>query len=280
MLVLLAIVAIQLGAGVSTRLFPIVGADGAVALRLIFSSILLWVFTKTGSGAQLLAAVRMHWRLLLAFGLCMAAMNYCFFKAIERIPLGVAVAIEFSGPLTVAALTSKRFSHLGWVALAAVGIVVLTPLSGAELDPTGVLFAMMSGVGWGFFAVLSRQVSEKVHNNDGLVIGMTIAALLMLPVLSSVPVDKLLDPYVLLIGLGVGVLSTAIPFTLEFEALKKLSSTTYGILVSTEPAVAAVVGAILLSERIGVRGLLAVVCVVVAAIGISLSDARDKKRKN
>jgi len=154
----------------------------------------------------------------------MAAMNYCFFKAIERIPLGVAVAIEFSGPLTAAALTSKKFSHLGWVALAAVGIVVLTPLSGAELDPSGVLFAMLSGVGWGFFAVLSRQVSEKVHNNDGLVIGMTIAALLMLPVLSSVPV--------------------------------------------------------LLSERVGARGLIAVVCVVVAAIGVSISDARDTKRQS
>jgi len=273
-------VAIQLGAGVSTRLFPIVGADGAVALRLIFSSILLWVFTKTSSGALLLIAVRTHWKLLLAFGLCMAAMNYCFFKAIERIPLGVAVAIEFSGPLTAAALTSKKFSHLGWVALAAVGIVVLTPLSGAELDPSGVLFAMLSGVGWGFFAVLSRQVSEKVHNNDGLVIGMTIAALLMLPVLSSVPVDNLLDPYVLLIGFCVGLLSTAIPFTLEFEALKRLPSATYGILVSTEPAVAAVVGAILLSERVGARGLIAVVCVVVAAIGVSISDARDTKRQS
>lgn len=276
-LVLLAIVAIQLGAGVSTSLFPIVGADGAVALRIIFSSMLLWLFTRTGSLAELWASFIKHWQLLLIFGVCMAAMNYCFFKAIDRIPLGVAVALEFSGPLAVSAITSKRLGHLSWVALAAVGILLLTPLSGADLDPVGVLFALCSGVGWALFVVLSRRVSQHLSGNDGLLLGMTVAALLMIPVIMQVSLDKLFDPYVLLVGLSVGLLSTAIPFTLEFEALKRLSSASYGILVSTEPAVAAVVGAIVLSERIGLRGLCAIACVVVAAIGVSIADRRIAK---
>lgn len=276
-LVFLAIIAIQLGAGVSTRLFPAIGADGAVALRIIFSALLLWLFSGTRPGVGLTRSIVRHWQLLLLFGLCIAAMNYCFFKAIERIPLGVAVAIEFSGPLTVSAITSKKFSHLGWVALAALGIVLLTPLSGAEIDPVGIVYAMLSGVGWGMFAFLSKRVSERLQGNTGLLIGMTVAAVLMVPVISTVPADKLLDPMVLFIGLCVGLLSTAIPFTFEFEALKRLSTATYGILVSTEPAVAAIVGAVLLSERIGVRGLCAVACVVIAATGVSVADMRHQR---
>lgn len=269
---------IQLGAGVSTYLFPVIGADGAVAMRLIFSALLLWLFGGTRPGVELLRTVGRHWQILLVYGVCIAAMNYCFFLAIDRIPLGVAVAIELSGPLAVSALTSKKVSQVGWVLLAAAGIVLLTPLSGAELDQMGVFYAMLSGVGWAMFALLSKRVSQRMKGNDGLLIGMTIAALLMLPVISAVPIDKLFDPTVLLIGLCVGLLSTAIPFTLEFEALKRLSATTYGILVSLEPAVAALVGAILLSERIGLRGFSAVGCVVVAAVGLSLSDRRDNRR--
>lgn len=275
-LLFLAIVAIHVGAGASVHLFPVIGADGTVAMRIIFSALLLWLFSGTRASFDLLRSVRMHWQLLLVFGFCMAAMNYFFYQAIERIPLGVAVAIEISGPLTVSAFTSRKASHLGWVALAATGIVLLTPLSGAELDPVGIIYALLSGVGWGMFALLSKRVSTLLKGNDGLVLGMTIAAVLMLPVISRVPLDKLLDPTVLLIGLSVGLLSTAIPFTLEFEALKRLSAATYGILVSTEPAVAAVVGAVLLNERIGLRGVCAVACVVVAAIGLSVCDARDK----
>lgn len=275
-LLFLAIIAIHVGAAISVRLFPAIGADGTVAMRIIFSALLLWLLGGTRPSSELLNSVGKHWKLLLLFGLCMAVMNYCFYKAIERIPLGVAVAIEISGPLAGSALTSRKPSQLGWVLLAAFGIVLLTPLSGAKLDSIGILYALFSGVGWGMFAFLSRRVSTKLKGNDGLLIGMTIAALLMLPVISTVPLDNLFDPTVLLIGFCVGLLSTAIPFTLEFEALKRLSSTTYGVLVSTEPAVASVVGAVLLSERIGVRGLMAVVCVVIAAIGITVSDRRSQ----
>jgi len=276
-MVLLAVVTIQLGAGVSIHLFPIIGAEGTVAVRLIFSAIILNLFVRRGPRILLNAFVS-HWQLLLLFGLCLAMMNFFFYKAIERIPLGVAVAVEFAGPLSVSAFTSKKRSHLAWVALAAIGILLITPFAGAkDLDLLGVVFALCSGVGWGMFAILSRRVSAKLNDNDGLVIGMSLAALVMMPFVVPVIPVFFMQPVVLLVGIAVALLSTAIPFLLEFKALKKLSATTYGVLVSMEPAVAALVGAVLLGERIGIRGLCAVVCVVVAALGVIASDIRDDK---
>lgn len=274
-LVLLAILGVQLGAALSTRLFPVIGSDGAVAIRLIFSALLFWLFFGPRLSAGWLRTACKHWQLLLVFGLCMAAMNYYFYKAIEIIPLGVAVAIEFSGPLAVSALTSRKVSHLCWVALAVIGIILLTPLAGTDLNLSGIFYASLSGLAWAIFTLLSRRVSDRMQGNDGLLIGMTVAALLMVPTFSTLALENLFNPTVWLLGLGVG-LFTAIPFTLEFEALKRLSSASYGILVSLEPAVAAMVGAVLLSERIGLRGICAVICVVVAAIGVSVADARDK----
>ena len=275
-MILLAVVTIQLGAAVSIHLFPVIGVEGTVAVRITFSAIILGLFVRR-SPQVLISAFFRHWQLLLIFGLCLAMMNFFFYKAIERIPLGVAVAVEFAGPLSVSAFTSKKRSHLAWVALAAAGILLLTPLSGAELDWLGVVFAACSGVGWGTFAVLSRRVSARLNNNDGLVIGMSLAALVMTPfVIPAIPV-LIVQPKFLLVGFAVALLSTAIPFLLEFKALKRLSAATYGVLVSVEPAVAALVGAVLLSERIGLRGLCAVICVVVAAIGVTASDMRDGK---
>jgi len=215
--------------------------------------------------------------MVLLFGICMASMNFFFFKAIDRIPLGVAVALEFIGPLSVSAFYSKRRSHLLWVAIAATGIALLTPITGAKLDGLGVIFALLSGTGWAVFVILSRRVSGQLEDNDGLVLGMSVAAVLMLPFAATISIAELLDPQVLVIGFLVASLSTAIPFTLEFEALKRLSATSYGVLVSTEPAVAALVGAVVLDELIGLRGLLAVACVVIAALGVTLSDARNNK---
>ena len=276
LMILLAVVTIQLGAAVSIHLFPVIGVEGTVAVRITFSAIILGLFVRR-SPQVLISAFFRHWQLLLIFGLCLAMMNFFFYKAIERIPLGVAVAVEFAGPLSVSAFTSKKRSHLAWVALAAAGILLLTPLSGAELDWLGVVFAACSGVGWGTFAVLSRRVSARLNNNDGLVIGMSLAALVMTPfVIPAIPV-LIVQPKFLLVGFAVALLSTAIPFLLEFKALKRLSAATYGVLVSVEPAVAALVGAVLLSERIGLRGLCAVICVVVAAIGVTASDMRDGK---
>lgn len=276
LMILLAVVTIQLGAAVSIQLFPVIGAEGAVAVRVIFSALMLALFVRSDP-RTLLSTFAGHWRLMLLFGLCLAMMNFFFYKSIERIPLGVAVAIEFAGPLSVSAYTSEKRSHLAWVALAALGIFLLTPLSGADLDWLGIVFAMLSGIGWGMFAILSRRVSARVNDNDGLVIGMSLAAVAMLPFFIPVVPTLVAHPYVLLIGIAVALLSTAIPFLLEFKALKKLSAASYGVLVSTEPAMAVLVGAVLLGERIGLRGLGAVTCIVIAAIAVTISDFRTDK---
>lgn len=273
-LVLSAIVAIQFGAAIAINLFPLLGPQGTVAVRIIFSAILLCLMAGNRVRGYIYIFVG-NWAILCAFGLCIAAMNLFFYLAIARIPLGAAVAFEFIGPLGVAALTSRRVGHFAWVALAALGIVLLSPLGGTEFDTLGVAFALMAGAGWATFIILAGRIATRISGNDGLAIGMTVAALLMLPFAVPVAGDLVVNPMILLAAFGVALLSTTIPFTLEFEALKRMATPTYGVLVSAEPAVAALAGAVLLGERLGIQGVIAVACVVVAAIGITVSDARN-----
>ena len=272
-LVLLAIAAIQIGAALATHLFPALGAAGTVATRIIFAAVLLLLMAR-GRLHALLRSFTQHWPLLSAFGVCVAVMNLCFYMAIARIPLGAAVTIEFIGPLGLAAITSRRPAHFFWVALAAVGIVLLSPLSGVELDPVGVAFALVAGLGWAMFAVLAGRVGQRIPGHDGLVVGMCVAAVLMVPLVVPAVDVLVTEPLVLLAGMAVALLSTTLPFTLEFSALQRLTPRAYGVLVSLEPAVAALAGATLLGERIGIQGVTAVACVVTATIGITLYERK------
>jgi len=272
--VLLSIVAIQAGAALAIHLFPVLGASGTVSIRIILSALLLGLAAR-GRLRTFGKIFTDNWWLLTVFGICIAVMNLCFYLAIDRIPLGVAVAIEFIGPLGVAALTSRRISHLAWIALAAIGIVLLSPLSGVDLDALGVVFALLAGAGWALFIIIAGRIGTSIPGSAGLAIGMGIAAIVISPFALPVVDELASSPMLLLAGLGVALLSTTIPFSFEFEALKRLSTRTYGILVSLEPGVAALIGAMFLSERIGIQGLIAVICVIVAAIGITVSDGRD-----
>ena len=276
-LLLLAIVSIQLGAALATNLFPILGADGTVAIRIIISALLLGLAAR-GRVLRFASLFVRDWGLLLAYGLCIAAMNFFYYKAIDLIPLGAAVAIEFVGPLGVAAFASHRPGHFACVGLAAIGIFLLSPFAGIDLDALGMVFALLAGAGWACFILLSRRVAMRVSGNDGLAIGMCIAALSMIPFAIPVVPDLISNPLLLLAGLGVALLSTTLPFTFEFAALKRLSNRAYGVIVSVEPVVAAVIGALLLGERIGVQGMVAIGCVVVAAIGITVTDGREPKQ--
>lgn len=275
-LVLLAILVIQLGAVIATNLFATLGADGTVAIRVLISAILLVFIAKVGL-STCWSVFRGHWKILIPYGVCMAVMNLFFYLAIARIPLGAAVTFEFVGPLCVAAFTSRRFHQFAWVFLAAIGIVLLSPLSGSDLDITGVVFALLAGTGWALFILLSRNVGQRIEGNTGLTLGMLIAALTLLPLAVPVLPTLLFNPLVLVLAFGVAVLSTALPFTLEFEALKKLPARNYGILVSLEPAVATLVGAAFLGERLGLKGLIAIACVVIASVGITLGDRQQMK---
>jgi len=274
-LLLFSIISIQVGAAIAKHLFPIIGAQGTAAMRIIVSALLL-VLAARGRVKTFIRTFVKNWGILLLFGMSMAAMNFVFYMAIARIPLGAAVAIEFIGPLSVAVFTSRRISHLVWVALAATGIALLSPLSGIDLDTIGILFALLAGVGWASFIILAARIGEKVSGNDGLTIGMVIAALIMTPFMLPVLPDLIFDPQTLLAGFGVALLSTTVPLTFEYTALKRMPKRTYGVLVSVEPAVASLVGVLLLGEYLGFQGIVAITCVVIAAIGITVSDGQNQ----
>ncbi|OED37197.1 hypothetical protein AB833_24430 [Chromatiales bacterium (ex Bugula neritina AB1)] len=273
-LVLVAIFAIQLGAAISIHLFPVLGAEGTVAIRIILSALVLALVARARVRV-FRQIIRSHLRLLLFFGCCIAAMNLFFYQAIDRIPLGAAVALEFAGPLGVAAFNSRRLIQFLWVALAALGILLLSPLAGADLDPTGILFALAAGMCWACFIVLAQRVGDSIAGNDGLTIGMIIAAFIMIPLAAPVIPELIASPVLILAGFAVAMLSTAIPFTFEFEALKRLPARSYGVLISMEPAAATLIGILLLGENIGLQGMVAVACVVVAAIGVTISEGRN-----
>ncbi|MEW5989836.1 MAG: EamA family transporter [Chloroflexota bacterium] len=270
-LLLISIVSIQLGAAVAVDLFPVLGPVATAFLRLAFSAALLLAATRPTIGP----GVRRHVGALLLYGAILGVMNLSFYGSISRIPLGIAVAIEFVGPLGLAVVTSRRPRDFAWIALAVLGIVLLTPQIGSELDPLGVVLAGAAGLCWAGFAVMSQRIGKAMPGNSGLAIAMLVAAVVVLPVELAVGGLAGLTPGLLAAAIAVAVLSTALPWSLEFEALKRMTARSYGILVTLEPAVAAAVGAILLGQAVGVQGLLAIVCVTAAALGVTVSDRRD-----
>lgn len=270
-LLIVSIVSIQLGAAVAIDIFPVLGPVATTFLRLAIAAALLLVTARHMMGR----GVRQHAGALLLYGAILGVMNMCFYGAIERIPLGIAVAVEFVGPLGLAAITSRRARDFAWIGLAAIGIALLTPEIGSTLDPLGVALAGITGLCWAGFIVMSRRVGRDLPGNSGLAIAMAVAALVVLPVELAVGGLGRLDLVVLGKALAVAVLSTALPLSLEFEALKRLTPRAYGILVTLEPAAAATVGVLLLGQAMGVQGLLAIACVTGAALGVTISDRRD-----
>jgi inner membrane transporter RhtA len=270
-LLLVSIVSIQLGAAIAVNLFPALGTVGTAFLRLAFAAVLLIVATRHTIACN----ARRHAGALLLYGTILGAMNLSFYGAIARIPLGIAVAIEFMGPLGLAAATSRRARDFAWIGLAILGIVLLTPEIGGALDPLGVALAAATGLCWAAFTVMSQRIGRALPGNSGLAIGMAVAALVVLPVELVVGGLGGLDLGLLALAIAVAILSTALPLSLEFEALKRMTARSYGIVVTLEPAVAAIVGALLLGQALGPPGVLAVACVTAAALGVTISDRRD-----
>ena len=269
--VIIAILSIQLGAAIAINLFSLIGPAGTVFCRLAISAILLCVMIRPKFDKN----VRENISLLLLYGVVLALMNWCFYEAIARIPLGIAVTIEFMGPLLVAAISSRRRLEFLWIAIALVGILILTPNIGDELDPIGVMFAVFAGTAWGGFILISKKVNQALPGSDGLAIGMIFASIFMFPFAAGnlAPVFESIGLFGNLILLA--ILSTTIPFYLEFSALKKLSPQAYGVLITLEPAAAAVIGVIALGDVLGIDGLIAIICVTVAAIGSTLTQKTD-----
>lgn len=271
-LVLTSIVCIQLGAAVAVNLFDSLGPVTTTFLRLVFAALLLLAARRH----LIVGRVRDNVGLLLVFGVGIGLMNLAFYGAIARIPLGIAVAIEFIGPLGVAAATSRRPREFVWIILAGAGLVLLTPEIGDSLDPVGVVLALVAGAGWAGFVLISPRVARDV-GDSGLALGMVVAAVLTLPFALGAGGLERLDPVLVAGALAVAVLSTALPLTLEFEALQRMTARAYGVMVTMEPVAAVVIGAIVLSQALPPMALLAVVLVTVAAIGVNLTDRRGSE---
>lgn len=270
--VIIAILSIQLGAAIAINLFSLIGPAGTVFCRLAISAILLCLMIRP----KFSKSVWEHHKLLILYGVILALMNWCFYESIARIPLGIAVTIEFMGPLLVAAFSSRRRLEFLWIAIALLGILILSPNIGDKLDPIGVMFAVFAGTAWGGFILVSKRVNQALPGSDGLAIGMIIASIFMFPfaVGNLSPVFSSIGLFGNLVLLA--ILSTTIPFYLEFSALKKLTPQAYGVLITLEPAAAAVIGMIALGDVLGIDGLIAIVCVTVAAIGSTLTQETSK----
>ena len=261
-LVLGAIVSIQFGAALAATLFDDVGAAGVAMLRLGFAAVVLLAVWRPRVSEH----ARSDLRLAAAFGLVLGLMNYTFYEALDRIPLGIAVTLEFVGPLGVAVFGSRRRLDLLWALLAAVGILLLAG-PGGDVDALGVLFALMAGGFWAAYILLAARAGQRFRGGEGLALAMVVAALVPLgPGLATAGSD-LLDAEVLLLAFGVALMSSAIPYSLETEALRHIPNNVFGVLMSLEPAVAALAGFIVLSQDLEAREIVAIALVIAASAG-------------
>jgi len=258
-----AIVSVQVGAAVATELFDEAGPVGTVMLRLVFAAVVLALIWRPS-----LSALRgPHARDVVAFAITLAGMNTSFYLALDRIPLGIAVTLEFVGPLGIALAASRRRLDFVWAALAATGIVFLSPGLGDGLDLLGVVLALLAGAFWGAYIICSKRIGSRFSGGDGLTLAMIVAgAFLLVPGIAAAGSD-LLDLRVLAAGLAIAVLSSALPYSLELEALRRLPQGTFGVLMSLEPAVAATVGLIVLSQDLAASEVVAIILVVCASAG-------------
>jgi inner membrane transporter RhtA len=261
-LVLGAIVSIQFGAALAATLFDDLDASAVSVLRLGFAALVLLAIWRPRPRAY----ARADLRLAAVFGLCLGLMNYTFYEAIERIPLGIAVTIEFAGPLGVAVFTSRRRLDIAWAVLAAAGIVVLAD-PGGDVDGAGVAFAASAAAFWALYILLAERAGQRFAGGKGLALAMAVAALVPLVPGLSANGTELLKPEFLLIGFGVALMSSVIPYSLETEALRRMPKNVFGVLMSLEPAVAALAGFLVLSQDLGVRELVAIGLVVAASAG-------------
>ncbi len=267
-LVLAGIGTVQLGSSLAKTVFDEVSATTVVWLRLLASALILLAVARPA----LRGRSRQDWVVMLAFGVSLGVMNWSFYQSMARIPIGVAVTIEFVGPLTLAVIGSRRARDLLWVALAAAGVLILGFEPG-ELNVAGVVFALVAGAAWAAYILLSAQTGRRWPGLDGLALASVVATLLIAPAALGRHAGELLDARILLLGAAVALLSSVIPYAFELVALRSLRPAVFGILMSLEPAAAALAALLVLGEVLTPLQLVAMACVVVASIGATRSGA-------
>jgi inner membrane transporter RhtA len=275
-LVVTGIFSVQFGAGLAARLFTQIAPAAVTGLRLWTSAAVMALIGARSLRTALSGLARRRaWRdaaVVAGFGLTLAVMNFSIYQSFARIPLGISVTVEFLGPLGLAVATSRRLLDVLWVGLAGSGVALLanggtTATTGHGSAAAGFAFALLAGLSWAAYILLSRATGQRFHGSTGLTIAMLVAAVLITPVGVAAGGKTLLRPVILLTGLGIGLLSSIIPYSLEMEALRRIPPRLFGIWMSLEPAVAALVGLVLLGQALAAREWLAIGCVMVACAG-------------
>ena len=266
LLVLAAATSVQAGASVAKSLFATLGAPGVVWLRLLFGSIALWVVARP----QLRSRPWRELRLIVALGIVLVTMNVSFYESIDRIPLGLAVTVEFLGPLAVATIASRRMLDILWIALAGLGVALLAGGTSRDVHTVGLMLAALAGFCWALYIMLSVPVGRLFPGASGLAPAMLLGALLITPWGIASAGSGLRDPQLLGAAVGVGLLSSALPWSLELEALRRLPTNVFGVVLAVEPVIAALMGSLFLNEHLSVRSWVAIGLVVTASAGAAL----------
>lgn len=273
-LVIGSALSLQFGAVFAYQLFPHLGSWGVTTLRLGAAALVLTLIVRP----TFLSWNARQWKAVALFGGSMALMNGTFYAAIERIPIGLAVTIEFMGPLVLAAVLSHRGIDFLWLGIALLGMGVLGYESinnATDYDPLGVLFALIAGLGWALYVLTSAKVGQVLAGNGGLAVAMVLAAMFLLPLGAPGAAEGIADPHLLLLAIGTGLLASLIPYTLELMALRRLPRNTFSILLSLEPAVAAIAGFLLLGQVTGPVRWAAIALLIIASVGVTLSARKN-----
>jgi inner membrane transporter RhtA len=265
-LVLAGILSVQVGAALAKSLFPLAGAVGVVSLRLVFAALILLVAWRPS-----LRMTRQAWLVVGMFGVVLGVMNVCFYQSLSRIPLGVAVTIEFLGPLAVALAGSRRWRDGMWALLAGGGVVLLTD-GGGHVALAGVLFALAAAACWACYILLSAKLGAQTSGGGGLAIAMAIGGIVVVPFGIASAGTALLSPVVLAAGFGVALLSSVVPYSVEREALRRIPPRVFSVLMSMEPAVGALCGLVVLGQSLRPAQWIAVCLVVGASVGATRSN--------
>ena len=276
---MVSLITLCAGTSLAKGLFPFVGAEGTTTYRLVFSTLLLMAFWRPWRRAWTWADAP----ILVVFGATLGLMNLLFYNAIKTVPFGLAIAVEFTGPLAVALWSSKKPLDFVWIVLAVAGMGLILPLgnaSGADMqaaaiDPVGIAFALGAGTCWAVYIVVGQRVADRI-GAFATPMGMLVAALLVTPVGISVAGSSLLNPEWMLAGLGIALLSSAIPYSLEMYSLKHLPKQTFSILLSLEPAVGALAGWLVLSEQLSAQQLCAIGLIMLASMGSAMTASQRK----
>jgi inner membrane transporter RhtA len=267
-LLLIAMASIQSGASLAKSMFPVIGAQGTTTLRLIFASVIMMLILRPWR-AKLTAK---SLRTVIIYGMALGGMNFLFYMSLRTVPLGIAVALEFTGPLAVAIYASRRAIDFLWIGLAAIGLMLLIPMgeASAGIDLVGAGYALGAGVCWALY-ILFGQKAGADNGVQTAALGVMIAALFVAPIGIVHAGAALLTPALIPVALGVAVLSTALPYTLEMVALTRMPARTFGTLMSIEPAIGALSGLLFLHEYLSLSQWMAILCIILASVGATMT---------